>query len=119
MLLLYSLLLVEALFQLSPTANPRLYLQIEGLSDEVLFDHLHATAFQHSPLGQTILGPMENIQSITKEDIEDYISTHYTAPRMVRLCLCFPVATLSCLSSTSSSSRPKHVEACLLRPQVS
>eukprot|EP00243_Klebsormidium_subtile_P001823 TRINITY_DN133_c0_g1_i1.p1 TRINITY_DN133_c0_g1~~TRINITY_DN133_c0_g1_i1.p1 ORF type:complete len:499 (+),score=93.58 TRINITY_DN133_c0_g1_i1:87-1583(+) len=57
--------------------------EIEGLSDEVLFDHLHATAFQHSPLGQTILGPMENIQSITKEDIEDYISTHYTAPRMV------------------------------------
>jgi processing peptidase subunit beta len=29
--------------------------------EEVVFDHLHATAFQHQPLGRTILGPKENI----------------------------------------------------------
>ncbi|PWA55685.1 insulinase (Peptidase family M16) protein [Artemisia annua] len=49
----------------------------------VIFDHLHATAFQYTPLGKTILGPAENIEKITKKDIQDYISTHYAAHRMV------------------------------------
>ncbi|EFJ12119.1 hypothetical protein SELMODRAFT_158279 [Selaginella moellendorffii] len=57
--------------------------EVEGQMEEVVFDHLHATAFQYSPLGRTILGPEENIRSITKEDLENYISTHYTGPRMV------------------------------------
>jgi len=49
-----------------------------------VFDHLHATAFQHSPLGRTILGPAENIKRLTRGDLSDYIATHYKAPRMVR-----------------------------------
>lgn len=57
--------------------------EVEGQVEEVIFDHLHATAFQHTALGRTILGPAENIKSITKENLADYISTHYTAPRMV------------------------------------
>lgn len=51
--------------------------------EEVVFDHLHATAFQNQPLGRTILGPKENIQSIQRSDLEDYIKTNYTADRMV------------------------------------
>jgi hypothetical protein len=47
--------------------------------EEVCLDHLHATAFQHTPLGRTILGPAQNIKKITKEDVEAYIRTHYTA----------------------------------------
>lgn len=58
-------------------------LQVEGVAEEVIFDHLHATAFQHSPLGRTILGPAENIRTLTRNDLVDYIQTHYTAPRMV------------------------------------
>ncbi|GBG76521.1 hypothetical protein CBR_g22269 [Chara braunii] len=57
--------------------------EVEGQVEEVLFDHLHATAFQHSPLGRTILGPASNINSISRAHLLDYISTHYTAPRMV------------------------------------
>ena len=57
--------------------------QVEGQVEEVIFDHLHATAFQHTSLGRTILGPAENVRSITVENLVDYISTHYTAPRMV------------------------------------
>lgn len=57
--------------------------QVEGVAEEVIFDHLHATAFQHSPLGRTILGPAENIRTLTRNDLVDYIQTHYTAPRMV------------------------------------
>ena len=50
----------------------------------MVFDHLHATAFQFSPLGRTILGPEENIRSITRQHLVDYLQTHYRGPRMVR-----------------------------------
>ncbi|KAD3640140.1 hypothetical protein E3N88_29363 [Mikania micrantha] len=36
-------------------------------TEEVVLDHLHATAFQYTTLGRTILGPAENIQKITLE----------------------------------------------------
>ena len=37
----------------------------------------------NQPLGRTILGPRENILSINRQDLETYISTNYTADRMV------------------------------------
>ncbi|KAL8475797.1 hypothetical protein ACS0TY_028452 [Phlomoides rotata] len=57
--------------------------EVEGQTEEVIFDHLHATAFQYTPLGRTILGPVENIKTIGRENLQKYISTHYTAPRTV------------------------------------
>lgn len=57
--------------------------EIEGIPEEVIFDHLHATAFQRSPLGRTILGPAENVRSITRQNLADYIASNYTAERMV------------------------------------
>lgn len=56
---------------------------MEGVAEEVVFDHLHATAFQFSPLGRTILGSAENVRTLTRGDLMDYIATHYSAPRMV------------------------------------
>ena len=44
---------------------------------EVVFDHLHAVAYQGTPLGRTILGPTQNIKSITRDDLSHYIATHY------------------------------------------
>jgi len=57
--------------------------EVETNLQEVVFDHLHSTAYQGTPLGRTILGPTENIKSITSKDLRDYINTHYRAPRMV------------------------------------
>jgi processing peptidase subunit beta len=57
--------------------------EVEQNLQEVVFDHLHATAFQGTPLARTILGPPENIQSIQRKDLVEYISNHYKAPRMV------------------------------------
>ncbi|KAI9370550.1 Metalloenzyme, LuxS/M16 peptidase-like protein [Aspergillus egyptiacus] len=57
--------------------------EVDKQLEEVVFDHLHATAFQHQPLGRTILGPKENIQTITRDNLLDYIKTNYTADRMV------------------------------------
>lgn len=57
--------------------------EVESNLQEVVFDHLHATAYQGTPLGQTILGPTKNIKSIGKSDLQDYISNHYKASRIV------------------------------------
>lgn len=57
--------------------------EVNKQQEELVLDHLHATAFQGTGLGRTILGPEENIRSLSKADLSDYINTHYTAPRMV------------------------------------
>ncbi|KAF1988642.1 mitochondrial-processing peptidase-like protein subunit beta [Aulographum hederae CBS 113979] len=57
--------------------------EVDKQLEEVVFDHLHATAYQQQPLGRTILGPKQNIQSISRDDLENYIKTNYTADRMV------------------------------------
>ncbi|KAI0023719.1 mitochondrial-processing peptidase subunit beta [Xylariomycetidae sp. FL0641] len=57
--------------------------EVEKQMDEVVFDHLHATAYQHQPLGRTILGPRENIRDITRTELTNYIKNNYTADRMV------------------------------------
>jgi len=57
--------------------------EVEKEAEEVLFDHLHATAFQFTSLGRTILGPADNVRSIKRADLAEYIKTHYTAGRMV------------------------------------
>ncbi|GAA5820271.1 hypothetical protein JCM10212_000394 [Sporobolomyces blumeae] len=57
--------------------------EVDKQTEEVVFDHLHAIAFQGQPLGRTILGPKENILSISRDDLSNYIKTNYTADRMV------------------------------------
>jgi processing peptidase subunit beta len=51
--------------------------------EEVILDHLHETAFMGTGLGRTILGPEENIRNLSKQDLENYIKTHYTSDRFV------------------------------------
>jgi len=57
--------------------------EVNKNQEELVLDHLHATAFQGTSLGRTILGTEENIRGLTRQDLVDYITTHYTAPRMV------------------------------------
>jgi len=57
--------------------------EIEKNLEETIFDHLHAAAYRGFSLGQTILGPKENILAIKRQDILNYIGTHYTANRIV------------------------------------
>jgi len=57
--------------------------EVESQLEEVIFDRLHEAAFRGTPLARTILGPKEVIQSITADTIREYVSTHYTADRMV------------------------------------
>ncbi|MEQ2265202.1 hypothetical protein XENORESO_003868 [Xenotaenia resolanae] len=57
--------------------------EVETNLQEVVFDHLHATAYQSTALGRTILGPTENIKTINRGDLVEYITTHYKGPRIV------------------------------------
>lgn len=57
--------------------------EVNKQNEELVLDHLHATAFQGSGLGRTILGPENNILSLTRNDLREYIDTHYLAPQMV------------------------------------
>lgn len=57
--------------------------EVEKSSEEVIFDRLHMTAYRDSALGYTILGPPENIQTLTRDDILDYVHDNYTADRLV------------------------------------
>uniref|UniRef100_A0A8R1I393 Mitochondrial-processing peptidase subunit beta n=1 Tax=Caenorhabditis japonica TaxID=281687 RepID=A0A8R1I393_CAEJA len=50
---------------------------------EVVFDVLHSKVFDGNPLGFTILGPIENIETINRRDLQQYIDTHYRSGRMV------------------------------------
>jgi len=57
--------------------------EVDQVPEEVLFDFLHGTAYQGSPLGRTILGPEAAIRSITPADLKAYIDEHYKPHRMV------------------------------------
>jgi len=57
--------------------------EVEQNLQEVVFDILHDKAFEGTPLSRTILGPVENIKSMQRQDLMDYISVHYKGPRMV------------------------------------
>ncbi len=49
----------------------------------MIFDYLHAAAFQGSGLGRTILGPVENIKKISRNDLVNYIKKYYQGHKMV------------------------------------
>ncbi|XP_003489837.1 mitochondrial-processing peptidase subunit beta [Bombus impatiens] len=57
--------------------------EVETNLQEVVFDHLHASAYQGTPLGRTILGPTKNIQSITRNDLVNYVRQYYGPPRFI------------------------------------
>ncbi|TDL22095.1 hypothetical protein BD410DRAFT_788778 [Rickenella mellea] len=57
--------------------------EVDKQLEEVVFDHLHAVAFNKQPLGRTILGPKENILSINRDHLASYIKTNYSSDRMV------------------------------------
>jgi mitochondrial-processing peptidase subunit beta len=57
--------------------------EVNKMYEEVILDYLHETAFANTGLGLTILGPEENIKSLQRNDLKNYIDTHYTADRFV------------------------------------
>ena len=57
--------------------------ETENNAEEAIFDYLHSAAFQGTSLGRPILGSVENVKAITRNDLIEYINTYYTPPHMV------------------------------------
>lgn len=65
----------------------RVILQELGMTldtpDDLIFDHYQETAFARQPLGHTILGPAENIQTFQSQDLRTFMSQNYHPSEMV------------------------------------
>ncbi|XP_015283460.1 PREDICTED: cytochrome b-c1 complex subunit 1, mitochondrial [Gekko japonicus] len=57
--------------------------EIDGSLSDVVFDYLHATAYQGTALSQTVEGTTKNVKTLSRADLVEYIETHFKAPRMV------------------------------------
>ena len=55
--------------------------EVETNLQKVVFDHLHAAAYQGTALGRTILGPSKNIKNISRDDLVKYVKIHYELSR--------------------------------------
>lgn len=73
----------EKKVQVEKEAIIRQILEGERKAQEIVFDHLHATAFQESPLGKTVSGTVQDIERITNAQVQDYFTSNYAAHRMV------------------------------------
>ena len=58
-------------------------MEVENNLQEVVMDHLHANAFQGTPLANTIMGPIQNVKSIEEiilrdmiPEFKDFLSRH-------------------------------------------
>ncbi|CEF66929.1 Cytochrome b-c1 complex subunit 1, mitochondrial [Strongyloides ratti] len=56
--------------------------EVENDYQEVVFDNLHATAFQGTPLAKSIYGTTETIQNLSRNDVLNFIDDHYKPVRM-------------------------------------
>uniref|UniRef100_A0A8C5MYP7 Cytochrome b-c1 complex subunit 1, mitochondrial n=1 Tax=Leptobrachium leishanense TaxID=445787 RepID=A0A8C5MYP7_9ANUR len=57
--------------------------EIDSNLQEVSMDYLHATGFQGTALGNTVVGPSANAKRLTRADLVEYVNSHFKAPRMV------------------------------------
>ncbi|XP_075991319.1 cytochrome b-c1 complex subunit 1, mitochondrial-like [Anticarsia gemmatalis] len=49
----------------------------------IMFDNLHAAAFQGTPLAQPVMGPLRNVSRFNKEMTETYVKENYTTCRLI------------------------------------
>ena len=55
----------------------------EDTPDDLVFDHLQATAFPNQPMGRPILGTPETVCSFKEQNLRAYLARNYRAPDMV------------------------------------
>ncbi len=57
--------------------------QAEDTPDDIIFDHLQATAFPSQSLGRPILGTEKHVRSFTRDTLINQIKDHYVAQSML------------------------------------
>ena len=56
---------------------------VEDTPDDLVFEHLQATAFAGQPVGRSILGTPATVRSIDAKRLRGYLTRNYRAPAMV------------------------------------
>lgn len=51
--------------------------------DDVVFDIFHDAAFAGQSIGRPVLGTRDTVSALTRQDLIDYLDTHYRGPSMV------------------------------------
>ncbi len=57
--------------------------QANDTPDDLVFEHFQKAAFPGQPMGRPVLGTLEVVRDLPRQDIIDFMSANYTAPRMV------------------------------------
>lgn len=57
--------------------------QAEDTPDDIIFDHLQAKAFPEQSLGRAILGTVERVQNMRREDLQGFLDRNYDASTLV------------------------------------
>lgn len=57
--------------------------QTEDTPDDLVFDYFQEKAYPNQPFGSSILGTVESVSALQKQDIIDYVKTHYTFDRII------------------------------------
>ena len=55
----------------------------EDQPEDVVFDHFHTLAFPDHPLGRSILGPPEQVEKYSRDEVLGYMKRHYVGPATV------------------------------------
>jgi predicted Zn-dependent peptidase len=55
----------------------------EDTPDDIIFEHLQATAFPNQPVGRNIMGTRETVRSLDRKQLRAYLGRHYRSPDMV------------------------------------
>ena len=51
--------------------------------DDVVFEHLNELCYPDQPLGRSLLGTPQTLEGFSRDNLYDYLSTHYHGPDMV------------------------------------
>ncbi len=57
--------------------------QSEDTPDDIIFDHLQETAFPSSSLGRSILGTVERVSGMQRNDLQGFLDRFYHGPSLV------------------------------------
>ncbi len=57
--------------------------QHHDTAEDLVFDILHETIYPNHPLGRSILGTVESVRSLSRDNIFEYMTKHYNAVNMV------------------------------------
>lgn len=57
--------------------------QTSDTPDDIVFDNLQSVAFKNQPIGRTILGDAETVRGFARQNLLDFLQTHYLAGNIV------------------------------------